>query len=144
MTGRSLLPVLRGEAESAYAPGDIRAIEVSGNSALYRDGYKIVRSVAPVGDGQWRLYDLSTDPGEVIDLSEAQPARLESMLEDYADYAARVGVQPMPEGYSSTAQIQRNTLKRLRSRNMPRILAVLFLLLIGVVVLARVPRKGQA
>jgi arylsulfatase/uncharacterized sulfatase len=144
MTGRSLLPVLRGEVESAYAPGDIRAIEVSGNSALYRDGYKIVRSVAPVGDGQWRLYDLSTDPGEVIDLSEAQPARLESMLEDYADYAARVGVQPMPEGYSSTAQIQRNTLKRLRSRNMPRILAVLFLLLFGVAALARVPRKGQA
>lgn len=144
ITGRSLLPVLRGEAESAYAPGDIRAIEVSGNSALYRDGYKIVRSVAPIGDGQWRLYDLSTDPGEVIDLSEAQPARLESMLEDYAAYAARVGVQPMPEGYSSTAQIQRNTLKRLRSRNMPRILAVLFLLLIGVVVLARVPRKGHA
>lgn len=144
MTGRSLLPVLRGEVESAYAPGDIRAIEVSGNSALYRDGYKIVRSVAPVGDGQWRLYDLSTDPGEVIDLSEAQPARLESMLEDYAAYAARVGVQPMPEGYSSTAQIQRNTLKRLRSRNMPRILAVLFLLLFGVAALARVPRKGQA
>ena len=144
MTGRSLLPVLRGEVESAYAPGDIRAIEVSGNSALYRDGYKIVRSVAPVGDGQWRLYDLSTDPGEVIDLSEAQPARLESMLEDYAAYAARVGVQPMPEGYSSTAQIQRNTLKRLRSRNMPRILTVLFLLLIGGVVLARVPQKGQA
>jgi arylsulfatase/uncharacterized sulfatase len=144
MTGRSLLPVLRGEVESAYAPGGIRAIEVSGNSALYRDGYKIVRSVAPVGDGQWRLYDLSTDPGEVIDLSEAQPARLESMLEDYADYAARVGVQPMPEGYSSTAQIQRNTLKRLRSRNMPRILAVLFLLLFGVAALARVPRKGQA
>ncbi|MDP5103408.1 MAG: arylsulfatase, partial [Erythrobacter sp.] len=69
MTGRSLLPVLSGAAESAYGPDEARAVEVSGNSALYLGDYKITRSVPPVGDGKWRLYNLARDPGETTDLS---------------------------------------------------------------------------
>ena len=143
MTGRSLLPVLRGEVESAYAPGDIRAIEVSGNSALYRGDYKIVRSVAPVGDGRWRLYDLDADPGETTDLSEAQPERLAAMLADYDAYAERMGVQPMPESYDSMAQVQRNTAKRVRARNAPRIAVFVFLLIAGITGLVLSPRRQK-
>ena len=44
MTGRSLLPVINGKAQSVYSDDDIRAIEVSGNSALYKGDYKILRS----------------------------------------------------------------------------------------------------
>jgi len=69
MTGRSLLPVLNGDIQSAYGNDDIRAIEVSGNSALYKGDYKILRSILPVGDGKWRLFNLAEDPGETKDLS---------------------------------------------------------------------------
>lgn len=124
MTGRSLLPVLEGAAASAYGPDEARAVEVSGNSALYLGDYKITRSVPPVGDGQWRLYNLARDPGETTDLSASEPAMMQRMLAEYDAYAERVGVLPMPEGYDSTAQIVRNIGSRLLS-NYPWLYAVL-------------------
>lgn len=124
MTGRSLLPVLAGEAESAYSADEVRAVEVSGNSALYLGDYKITRSVPPVGDGQWRLYNLARDPGETTDLSASEPAVMQRMLDEYAAYAKRVGVLEMPEGYDSIAQVTRNTGTRLLS-NYPWLYGVL-------------------
>jgi len=129
MTGRSLLPVLNGETESGYGDKDIRAIEVSGNAALYQGDYKILRSIAPVGDGKWRLFNLVNDPGEAHDLSAAQPERLKAMLAHYEAYAAEMGVLDMPEGYNSTKQIAKNSLKRMRARHGR------FILLIGVIAL---------
>ena len=113
MSGRSLLPVLRGEAESAYAAEDVRAIEVSGNSALYKGAYKITRSMPPVGDGRWRLFNLGLDPGETNDLSETEPAVLADLLAEYAAYTERTGVLDMPEGYDSAHQIRTNTADRI-------------------------------
>ena len=113
MTGRSLLPVLRGEAESVYGTEDIRAIEVSGNSALYKGDYKITRSMPPAGDATWRLFNMAVDPGETVDLSDAEPEILQDMLAAYAGYAQEVGVLEMPEGYHSLEQILENSLPRL-------------------------------
>lgn len=124
MTGRSLLPVLSGAAESAYGPDDARAVEVSGNSALYLGDYKITRSVPPVGDGQWRLYDIARDPGETTDLSASEPAVKARLLAEYDAYAERVGVLPMPQGYDSMAQVSRNIGARLLS-NYPWLFAAL-------------------
>lgn len=108
ITGRSLLPVLTGKTTSAYASDEVRVIEVSGNTALYKGDYKITRSVLPLGDGRWRLFDLARDPGETTDLSGARPRMLTEMVADYDAYARRVGVLAMPEGYDSAAQNVRN------------------------------------
>lgn len=116
MTGRSLAPVLRGEVESVYAANDIRAIEVSGNSALYKGDYKITRSMPPVGDARWRLFNMVDDPGETQDLSAAEPDVLADMLASYSAYAASVGVLEMPEGYDSMQQVLKNSTERLRQR----------------------------
>jgi arylsulfatase len=113
ISGRSLLPILKGEAESAYGDDDVRAIEVSGNSALYKGDYKITRSMPPVGDGQWRLFDLSSDPGETSDLSETEPAVLADLLDEYAAYAREAGVLEMPDGYDTATQIRINTTDRM-------------------------------
>ena len=129
MTGRSLLPVLNGDIQSAYGNDDIRAIEVSGNSALYKGDYKILRSILPVGDGKWRLFNLAEDPGETKDLSAEQPQRLQNMLAHYADYTAEMGVLDMPQGYDSTKQIGKNAVKRMRARHGK------FIALIGLIVL---------
>jgi arylsulfatase A-like enzyme len=112
MTGRSLAPVLSGAAQKAYGPGETVGVEVSGNAALFRDNFKIVRNMPPVGDGKWRLYDMSLDPAEAADLSAAQPDLFKSMLADYAAYAARSGVLPLPEGYQVERQIMRNAIAR--------------------------------
>jgi len=116
MTGRSLAPVLRGELASVYGPNDIRAIEVSGNSALYKGDWKITRSMPPVGDAQWRLFNMITDPGETLDLSETEPDIMADMLASYAAYADSVGVLEMPEGYNSLQQILKNSTERMRKR----------------------------
>ncbi|MEM9310254.1 MAG: arylsulfatase [Pseudomonadota bacterium] len=112
MTGRSLMPLLKGEAESVYAHDDARAIEVSGNSALYKGEYKITRSVPPVGDGVWRLFNLASDPSETNDLSATEPEVLADLLSEFDAYSERVGVLQMPEGYSSIETILDNTTAR--------------------------------
>ncbi|WP_243442615.1 arylsulfatase [Sandarakinorhabdus sp. AAP62] len=132
MTGRSLTPVLSGEATSVYGPDEARAVEVSGNSALYLGDYKITRSVPPVGDGQWRLYNLARDPGETTDLSASAPAIKARLLAEYDAYARRMGVLEMPEGYDSTAQIVRNSTVRLLG-NYPWLYLVLAGTLLAVV-----------
>ena len=116
MTGRSLLPVLTGEAASVYGPTDIRAIEVSGNTALYKGDYKITRSVRPVGDGEWKLFNMVRDPGETEDLSTVEPEKLAELLSEYDVYAADMGVLEMPDGYDSLEQIEENTQARLQKR----------------------------
>ena len=90
--GRSVLPMLSGATDTTYADNESFAIEVSGNAGLYRGKWKITRNTPPLGDGQWRLYDISVDPGETTDLSAANPEVFEGMLAEYRTYADRVGV----------------------------------------------------
>ena len=114
--GRSLLPVLTGEAESVRSPQVATGFEVSGNAALFKGSYKLVRNLKPYGDGIWRLYDIATDPGETRDLSQSDPAKFKEMMAEYRAYARRNGVLEMPEGYDSNAQIARNTIGRMAAR----------------------------
>jgi arylsulfatase A-like enzyme len=112
MDGRSLKPVLTGQAAATHGPDEPVGIEVSGNSALFRGSMKITRDMPPIGDGQWRLYDLAKDPGETKDLAKAEPALFRQMLADYAAYEKRVGVAPLPKGYTTDKQLVGNALTR--------------------------------
>ncbi|NNE56485.1 MAG: arylsulfatase [Hellea sp.] len=143
MTGRSLLPVLTGEAETVYGPDDVRAIEVSGNTALYKGDYKILRSVPPIGDGKWQLYNLSDDPGETRDLSQAEPERLQKLLQEYSRYKVSMGVLDMPFGYNSSAQIAANTVKRVRARYGRLFLLIGLVFSLGLWILIRRLRRRQ-
>ena len=132
ITGRSLFPVLRGEAETVYGPDDIRAIEVSGNSALFKGDYKITRSMPPMGDAQWQLFDIKSDPGETTDLSASLPDVLADLTAEYAAYAAANGVLEMPEGYNSAEAVMKNSIARFYKHNphIPIIAAILGLILL--------------
>lgn len=122
MTGRSLLPLLLGQVDEIYAPGEAIVIEVSGNAAVIKDDYKLTRNQKPHGDAVWRLYDLSRDPGETADLSAALPAVRADLLAEYAAYSARVGVLEVPEGYDSLAEVTRHTLARQRTQYRPYVI----------------------
>jgi arylsulfatase/uncharacterized sulfatase len=99
MSGRSMLPMLQGKTNYVHAPGEAIGYELAGSSALFKGDLKLVKNIAPLGDGKWRLYDLTTDPGEVHDLSSRQPEHFSSMLADYAEYVRANGVLPIPEGF---------------------------------------------
>ena len=90
VSGRSLLPDLRGEA----VPD--RGIPTAHEGARgYRLGnWKIVwgkRQSAPVA---WQLFDLSKDPSEQRDLAAEQPAKLKELADAWMAWARQVGVQP--------------------------------------------------
>ena len=63
----------------------------------------------PIGDGQWHLYDLRTDPGETRDLQLQRPREFAAMRADYDAWAKANGVLPMPEGYNPSKQVLINT-----------------------------------
>lgn len=82
-----------------------------GSAALFKGDYKLVKSLKPVGNEQWHLYNIATDPGEVVDLQEQMPERFQRMQADYAEYARTNGVLPMPVGYDYMHQGQMYALK---------------------------------
>jgi len=108
-TGRSLLPVLADPAARVRQPDEAVGYELAGNKALFKGNLKLVLNNPPVGDGQWHLYDLSTDPGETRDLQRDLPAQFTAMQADYAAWAERNGVLPMPEGYNPVRQVLINS-----------------------------------
>lgn len=110
LPGRSLLPVMRDPDARLRSPEESVGHELSGNAALYRGDLKLSRVMPPVGDGTWRLYDLSTDPGEAVDLSGRHPEILRSMQAEYERWAAAHGVLPMPPGYDPSRQVLVNSL----------------------------------
>ena len=112
ITGRSLLPLLRGETDAVYGPGDAIVIEVSGNAAVIKGDYKLTRNQKPHGDARWRLYDLSKDPGETEDLSASYPEIYDDLQTEYASYSRRVGVLEVPPGYDSLAEVTRHSMAR--------------------------------
>ena len=124
ITGRSLLPMLAGQVDRVYGPTDTVGVEVSGNSALFRDNWKIVRNIPPVGDGKWRLYDHAKDPAEVNDLAATMPDLFEAMLTDYETYAARSGVLALPDGYQAERQVRLNAIARQLSFHAGALIAI--------------------
>ena len=146
MTGRSLLPLLRGETSAVYGPDDAIVIEVSGNAAVIKGDYKLTRNQLPHGDARWRLYDLSKDPGETTDLSASFPEIYDDLSTEYAAYSKRVGVLEVPEGYNSLDEVTRHSLVRQQERYRPYLIGggiALFALIAGGVLLWR-RRKQKA
>jgi len=112
ITGRSLRPVLEGAAERTHPEDAGIGVEVAGNAALFKGDYKIVKNGGALGDNEWRLYNLKTDPGETADLATQEPARLKDMLAAYQTYTDEAGVLPLPEGYSVQRQVLKNAIAK--------------------------------
>ena len=82
---------------------------MAGNKALFKGDLKLVWDNPPVGDSQWRLYDLRTDPGETKDLQKERPQQFAAMQAEYEAWAKANGVLPVPEGYDPVRQVMINT-----------------------------------
>ena len=128
ITGKDLKPLLRGEVGRVYAPNEAVGYELTGHAALFQGEHKLVRNVPPQGDGEWRLYNIVTDPGEVLDLKDQQRKRFDAMLAAYAQFEQDNRVLPVPPGYSQTGQLVSNYLaQQLRPVLIVGLLVVLLL-----------------
>jgi arylsulfatase len=99
MTGRSMVPTIR----SATAPAQrTEAVyEMIGHRGFYRDGWEVVtlhQPWTPFDDGEWELYDLSTDRTELHDLAGTHPDKLAELARAWEDAAWDTQIYPLDEG----------------------------------------------
>jgi len=97
MLGKSLLPFLEGKTTQVYASDEPLGWELFDHKALYYGDYKILNLASPDGDGTWKLFNLSNDPRELVDISTEEQELFEQMIQMYDQYAKEVGIIP-PEG----------------------------------------------
>jgi arylsulfatase A-like enzyme len=141
ITGRDLTPLLSGSAERVYGPDDAVGYELTDHGVLFQGDYKLVVNQPPVGDGQWRLFNIVTDPGETADLSNSQALRFQRMLSRYEQYRHENKVLPVPPGYNQIKQVFFNIL--LQNRNAILIFLLTMLLLLPFYVAYRMKRTPK-
>ena len=142
MSGKSLVPLVRGEVGRVYAENESVGYELTGHAALFQGDFKIVRNLPPLGDGEWRLYNIVSDPGEAHDLKVDMPDRFQAMLTAYGQFVEDNKVTAIPPGYNQRRQLLINMF---RDRFGWVILVALLtlLLLIPFVVYARMRGVGS-
>ncbi|MEG0862594.1 MAG: sulfatase-like hydrolase/transferase, partial [Pseudomonas sp.] len=92
LRGKSWLGYLSGETEQVHDDNTVTGWELFGRRAIRQGQWKAVYIPGPVGPATWQLYDLASDPGEIDDLAQAQPARLEALLGEWQKYVEETGV----------------------------------------------------
>ncbi|MEL7461871.1 MAG: arylsulfatase, partial [Pseudomonadota bacterium] len=138
--GKSILTVLSGEADETRGAEESFGFEVSGNAALYRGNWKLVRTALPRGDFTWRLFDISVDPGETTDLSDENPELFAQMQADYAAYASDNGVLDLGRDDFAGAQLTANLIDRVIGKYWPYLAGLIVALLAGLYLIFRLGR----
>jgi arylsulfatase A-like enzyme len=90
--GKSWVPVLEGRAESPRTDQDVLAWELFGNRAVRQGNWKLRWEIQPFGKGDWELFDLASDPGEVKDLAADRPDKVREMIALWDDYVRKNNV----------------------------------------------------
>lgn len=110
--GRSLAPILAGPGPAPRLPETPVGMEAGGHAALFLGPLKLARSIAPHGDGAWRLYDWTADPGETNDLAQARPEEFQQMREAWRTFAALHAIQPVAADYTPAGLLAQRTYAR--------------------------------
>ena len=95
MRGSSMLSFLSGSAPKIHEEDFVEGWETCGRAAVRKGDWKIVFIPRPKGPERWQLYNLARDPGEIHDLAEEEPERLERMVKLWDQYVLETGVIPL-------------------------------------------------
>ena len=90
--GKSWGAMLAGQAESPRTSQDVLAWEVFGNRAVRQGNWKLRWQIRPLGTGDWELFDLAADPGELHDLAAGRPEKVQEMLALWMAYVQKNNV----------------------------------------------------
>jgi len=84
--GQSVLDLLAGRAEQAYPEASQVGYELFGLKAYFDGDWKILWMPPPFASGNWELYNLAVDPGEMHNLAGEHPERLQEMVAMWEQY----------------------------------------------------------
>jgi arylsulfatase len=92
MQGSSVLDFLSGNVSTPYSGAGQVGYELFGMKAFFDGDWKILSMPPPFGTGNWQLYNLREDPGEIVDLSDQHSERLVNMIAQWEQYKKDNGV----------------------------------------------------
>ena len=101
LRGASMLPALTGARARVHDKDYVMGWELWGRRAIRQGDWKIVWEPAGIPwephdphirDDSWRLYNLTNDPSEQVDLAQQQPERLQALIAEWQTYAEETGV----------------------------------------------------
>lgn len=93
MQGKSMWPLLAGRQGAIRANVDWLGWELFGNRAIRQGDWKLLYLLKGAGGtGDWQLFNLQGDPGELNDLSATHSEKRAAMLELWAEYVKTNGV----------------------------------------------------
>ncbi len=96
--GNSVLPMLAG-SEAGTAPGvNEVGYELFGMKAFIAGDWKALWMPPPNGPGEWELFDLKQDPGELNDLGKKHPQKLAELVTRWQQYEKENGVLDLSPG----------------------------------------------
>ncbi|HUH38072.1 MAG TPA: arylsulfatase [Spongiibacteraceae bacterium] len=90
--GKSLLPLLTGDAGPVHSDSDAVGWELFGQRALRQGDWKATYLSEPNGPGRWALFNLARDPGEREDLAATNPQKLAALVALWDAYAEEMGI----------------------------------------------------
>jgi len=90
--GMSMASLLSNKSSTIRGPDDAIGWEYNNSKAIRIGDYKATWTAEPFGSSDWRVFDLSVDPGESKDLSAANPELRTRLVAAWDEYAKSVGV----------------------------------------------------
>ena len=84
--GQSLVELLDGDRDPEWMERDL-GWEAYGMDAYRRGPWKVLRLPPPYGNGDWQLYNLDKDPGEVQDVAAQHPDLVQELAAGWTAYA---------------------------------------------------------
>ena len=91
LQGKSLLPLLSGDTSVEFESREV-GWSAYGMDAYRKGDWKALRLPEPYGIGDWQLYNLSADPGEMHDLASKFPNIVRELADAWEQYAKINGV----------------------------------------------------
>ncbi|MGR3662849.1 MAG: hypothetical protein ACU0CA_16965 [Paracoccaceae bacterium] len=93
--GSSMVPFLSKNSSTIHVADEAIGWEYNDLKAVRVGDFKATYIGEPFGTDEWQIFDLSVDPGEVVDLSAEMPELKQRLITAWEEYAKSVGVVPL-------------------------------------------------
>ena len=95
--GQSWVKYFQGKQSRIYGETSFTGWELFGQQAVRQGKWKTLFIPPPLGKGEWELFDLDKDPGEIHDLARDEKHKLEEMIGLWEQYENDAGVLLSPD-----------------------------------------------